>query len=95
MEITKETVEYIAHLARLELSSEEKIKYTEQLNKILKYMEKLNKIDTTGVIPTAYVLKKENIFRQDRVEESLPVEKVLENAYQKEKNYFKVKRVIE
>ena len=42
-------VEHVAKLARLELSEEEKIKFSKQLGDILKYVEQMNEVDTTGV----------------------------------------------
>ena len=49
MKITKEEVEYVAHLARLDFTEEEKVKFTSQLNDILMYMDKLNEADTAGI----------------------------------------------
>ena len=48
MKITKQEVEHVARLARLELSEQEKEKLTDQLSNILTYVEKLNELDTTG-----------------------------------------------
>ncbi|WP_422444414.1 Asp-tRNA(Asn)/Glu-tRNA(Gln) amidotransferase subunit GatC [Thermoanaerobacterium sp. DL9XJH110] len=95
MRITKETVEHVANLARLYLSEEEKAEMTDKLNSILEYMEKLNELDTEDVPPTAHVIPIKNVFRDDRVRESLPVEEVLKNAPDKDKNFFRVPRIIE
>jgi len=72
LKITKEQVEYVAHLARLEFSEQEKEKFTTQLNDILLYMEKLNEVDTTGVEPETHAIAIQNAFREDIVQESLP-----------------------
>ncbi|MBU4560918.1 Asp-tRNA(Asn)/Glu-tRNA(Gln) amidotransferase subunit GatC [bacterium] len=93
--ITKRDVEYVAKLARLKLSEKEKEKFTKQLDQILKYVDKLNELDTEKVKPTSHVLPLKNVFREDRVGESLKVEKVLENAPEKAKGFFKVPKVIE
>ncbi|MBU4310309.1 Asp-tRNA(Asn)/Glu-tRNA(Gln) amidotransferase subunit GatC [bacterium] len=93
--ITKRDVEYVAKLARLKLSEKEKEKFTRQLDQILKYVDKLNELDTEKVKPTSHVLPLKNVFREDRVGESLKVEKVLENAPEKAKGFFKVPKVIE
>jgi aspartyl-tRNA(Asn)/glutamyl-tRNA(Gln) amidotransferase subunit C len=95
MKITKKDVEHVAMLARLYLDEEEKAKYTRQLNSILDYMEKLNQLDTEKVEPTSHVLPIKNVFRKDRVEESLANEEVLANAPDKENGYFKVPKIIE
>jgi aspartyl-tRNA(Asn)/glutamyl-tRNA(Gln) amidotransferase subunit C len=50
--ITREDVEHVAELARLELTAAEKDQFIAQLNNILTYFEKLNELDTTDVEPT-------------------------------------------
>jgi aspartyl-tRNA(Asn)/glutamyl-tRNA(Gln) amidotransferase subunit C len=95
LRITKDTVEHVANLARLYLSEEEKSEMTDKLNSILDYMEKLNELDTEDVPPTAHVIPIKNVFRDDRVRESLPVEEVLKNAPDKDKNFFRVPKIIE
>lgn len=93
--ITKQDVEYVAKLARLKLSEKEKEKFAKQLDQILKYVDKLNELDTKKVKPTSHVLSLKNVFREDKVGKSLKVEKVLENAPEKAKGFFKVPKVIE
>jgi aspartyl-tRNA(Asn)/glutamyl-tRNA(Gln) amidotransferase subunit C len=95
LKITKEQVEYVAHLARLEFGEEEKGKFTTQLNDILLYMEKLNEVDTTGVEPETHAIAIQNAFREDRVLESLPHELSLANAPSESGNCFRVPKVIE
>ena len=95
MKITKEQVEYVAHLARLEFSEEEKGKFTTQLNDILLYMEKLNEVDTAGVEPETHAIAIQNAFREDVVRESLPHELSLANAPSESGNCFRVPKVIE
>ena len=95
MKLSKKDVEYIANLAMLELSEEEKDKYRTQLAKILDYVSKLNQLDTENIEPTAHVLPLQNVFREDEVDTSLSQKEVLSNAPEKEDNYFKVKKVIE
>ena len=95
MAITMKDVEYVAKLARLELTKEEKEKYSKQLGDILNYINKLNELDTSAVEPTSHVVAISNVFRQDEVKPSLTNEEVLSNAPKKEKGFFKVKKVIE
>ncbi len=92
--LTKEQVEYVAVLARLELSEAEKEKYAAQLSAILEYADALAQLETGNVPPTAHVLPLQNVFREDRVEEHLPPEKALANAPDKEGNSFRVPRII-
>jgi aspartyl-tRNA(Asn)/glutamyl-tRNA(Gln) amidotransferase subunit C len=95
MRITLEEVEHIARLARLKLTEEEKILYSEQLSKILDYIEKLNELDTTNVEPTSHVLPIKNVFREDTPVPSLPVDEALQNAPQRAGPYYRVPRIIE
>jgi len=93
--ITREAVEHVAELARLELTSAEKEQFIAQLNNILTYFEKLNELDTTDVEPTAQVIPMSNVFRNDVVQPSLDRTKVLQNAPEESHFFFKVPRVIE
>ncbi|MBN1664107.1 MAG: Asp-tRNA(Asn)/Glu-tRNA(Gln) amidotransferase subunit GatC [Deltaproteobacteria bacterium] len=95
MKITKEEVEYVAHLARLEFHAGETEKFTSQLNGILLYMEMLNQIDTTGVEPMTHAIAQKNAFRDDVVGESLMNEAALANAPDGRGDFFRVPKVIE
>lgn len=95
MKLSKKDVEYVAKLARLELTEEEKEKYTIQLAKILEYVSKLNQLDTENIEPTSHVLPLQNVFREDEIKPSLSQEEILTNAPEKEDGYFKVKKVLE
>lgn len=95
MKITLKDVEYVARLARLKLTEEEKEKYARQLGDILNYINKLNELDTSGVEPTSHVVSISNVFRKDKVAPSLSSEKILSNAPKQEKGFFKVKKIIE
>jgi len=95
MKIDKKTVEYIANLARLALTEEEKEEFTGQLDKILTYIDKLSQLDTKNVEPTTHAVPMKNVFREDNVKPSLDQEDALSNAPEKHRGYFKVPRIIE
>ena len=95
MKITKQEVEYVAHLARLEFSEEEKDKFTSQLNDILLYVDKLNSVDTADVEPETHAITLQNAFRDDTVRESLVHEMSLANAPDETGHMFRVPKVIE
>ncbi|GAB7058056.1 hypothetical protein JCM16163A_48050 [Paenibacillus sp. YK5] len=95
MSITIKDVEHVAALARLELGDQEKERFTEQLNAILKYAEQLNQLDTDGVEPTSHAMPLVNVMREDVVKPSLPIEKVLLNAPDEEDGQIKVPAVLE
>ncbi len=95
MKITKQEVEHVASLARLELSEQEKEVLTDQLSNILTYVEQLNELDTRGVEPTSHVLDINNVMRDDIPAESLPQEHALANAPDKAAGHYRVPKIIE
>ena len=86
---------HIALLARLELSEEEKALFSRQLGSIIEYIEKLNELDTTSVEPTAHVLPLHNVFREDALQPSLPREMALQNAPERNEQFYRVPKIIE
>lgn len=95
MKISQKDVEHIARLARLRLTEQEKLLYSEQLSKILDYIDKLNELDTSNVEPTSHVVNITNVFREDEPLESLSPDEALENAPQRKDNFYKVPKIIE
>lgn len=92
--ITKETVQHVAKLARLQLEPHEETMFTEQLGAILDYVEQLGQVDVAGVEPTAQAVPMQNVLREDQLHESLSLEEVLQNAPAKEQDMFRVPRII-
>ena len=95
MTIDEETVEKIAHLARLELAGDEKQAMIKDMNKILDFMAKLNEIDTTGVEPLVYLTNEVNVTREDVVKQQITHEEALLNAPKQDGEYFLVPKVID
>jgi aspartyl-tRNA(Asn)/glutamyl-tRNA(Gln) amidotransferase subunit C len=93
--ISKKEVEYVAHLARLEIDEAQKDKFTSQLNDILLYIDKLNELDTKGVEPMTHAIAVTNAFREDKIVESIGTEKSLANAPDARGEFFRVPKVIE
>ncbi|HXH08171.1 MAG TPA: Asp-tRNA(Asn)/Glu-tRNA(Gln) amidotransferase subunit GatC [Alphaproteobacteria bacterium] len=93
--IAHQDVEHVAELARLQLTPEEKERFSAQLNEILTYVGKLNELDTTQVEPTSHVIPMANVWRDDEVRPSLDRELVLQNAPDASHFFFKVPRIIE
>lgn len=94
MKITAEQVQYVARLARLELSPEEVSSTTEHLGRILSYVDKLNELNTDGVAPTTHALAVSNAFREDEVSSSLPQLEALANGPLQNGEAFIVPKVI-
>lgn len=95
MKITRQEVEYVAHLARLELSAAEAEEFTGQLSQILEYFDQLNRVDTSGIEPTSHALGVVNAFREDEVKPSDDQETALKNAPARQDGFFRVPRIIE
>lgn len=88
-------IDDVSLLSRLKLSDTEKELFAGQLNKIIEYTEKLNELDTSGVEPTAHILPMKNVFREDKLRNSLPPDKALQNAPHREDGFYKVPKIIE
>ena len=95
MKITRETVEYVAHLGRLELNPQEIDEYTRQIDNILQYMDSLNALDTQGVEPTSHAVPLSCVMREDVVKESFTAEESTGNAPDRIDTFFKVPPIIE
>ena len=93
LEDFKETVNYLAKLAHLDLNTEEKKRMAGQLSAILEAAEKVRELNTEGVLPTAHVIDVKGVFREDEVKESLPLKEVLKNTSYKEEDFFKVPKM--
>ena len=92
--IEKKDVEYVAWLARLELSEEEKEKFTRQLGQVLEHAEKIKSLDTEDVEPTSHAIAMKNVMRKDEMRPCLSQDEALSNAPSREGGYFKVPRII-
>ena len=95
MKLSKEEVEHIAKLARLELSEEEIERYRSQLSDILDYADRLQALDTSNIPPTASVLKSGSNLRKDQSKSSLQPGDLKLNAPEFEENQFRVPPVME
>ena len=93
--MTREEVEHVARLARLELTEDEKARMTDQLDAILGYFDTLSRLDTSQVEPMTTVIPTVNVMREDEVRPSLPIEEALANAPDRVESFYRVPRVIE
>src|SRR5262245_39211734 len=111
MRVTDKDATYVAELANLELTEEERTHMVRDLNSILGYIERLNQLDTDKVEPMTQVSDRSGVdqakvgserfayaSREDILEglrKSLPHEEALKNAPEADGNFFKVPKVIE
>ena len=95
MKITREHLDKIAHLARLELSEKDAEKMMQDMTAIIDWMEKLNEVDTKSVEPLTTMSYEVNSLREDEVKPHLNHEAALKNAPKKDLDYFRVPKVLE
>ncbi len=95
MSLTRSQVEYIAELAKLELSEVEVARYTQQLSAVLDYASELQAIDTSDIPPTASVLPLVSVMREDVVRPSLTNAQAIANAPDAIEGQFRVDAVLD
>lgn len=106
--VSEKDVSYVADLAHLELTDEERGRMLKDLNSILTYIERLNQLDTANVEPMAQVASRYGVrenasggeafayaMRPDELRPSLPHDEAMSNAPQTDGTFFKVPKVIE
>lgn len=94
MKLTRQDVEHVAELARLELTEAEIETYTGQLDEILEYAAMLERLDTSAVSPTAHAVPVFNVLRPDEIKPGLSQEEVLANAPEGENGFFRVPKIV-
>ena len=95
MKIDKETLEKIAHLARLNFDEKEEQSMLDSMSDILTWVEKLNEIDTTNVEPLTHMASEVNAVREDELGTHLDHNDALKNAPKKDADYIRVPKVLE
>ena len=103
--VSDKDVSYVAELAHLELTAEERSRMLKDLNSILDYIDRLNELDTSQVEPMAQVATRYGeggdgegfryAMRADELRPCLPREEALQNAPSSDGTFFKVPKVIE
>lgn len=88
-------VGYVAHLARIDLTSEETVLFQGQLDQVLHYVEQLNELDVEGVEPTAHAFPVYNVLREDVQGKSLNHADVVANAPSASDGEIRVPKIID
>ncbi|MBZ4682640.1 MAG: aspartyl-tRNA(Asn)/glutamyl-tRNA(Gln) amidotransferase subunit [Fusobacteriaceae bacterium] len=94
MALSKEEVLKIAKLSMLEFEEKDIERFQHDLNDILKFVEKLSEVNTEGVEPLAQINDIYNVFRDDKIVESISNEKALENASESLEGAFVVPKIV-
>ena len=88
-------IDHMASLARLKLTSEEKVKLSIQMGMIIEYIEKLNELNTDDVEPTAHVLGVNNVLRDDEPStKPLADHDLISNSPAHKKGHYEVPQII-
>lgn len=93
--VTDKDVEYVAKLAKLNLTEDEKEKFVGQLGDIVEFANKISSLDTDGVNPTNHISDVKNVFREDEVKASYSREEILMNAPEKEAGCLVVPSIVQ
>jgi aspartyl-tRNA(Asn)/glutamyl-tRNA(Gln) amidotransferase subunit C len=94
MELSREEMEKISRLARIELDDTEIEKYRHEMSDVLNYVAQLNEVDTEGVSPIAHVTGMVNELRDDVVMPDADPKRFIDAAPEKTDDKIKVKKVL-
>ncbi|MBM5787579.1 MAG: Asp-tRNA(Asn)/Glu-tRNA(Gln) amidotransferase subunit GatC [Candidatus Fonsibacter sp.] len=95
MSINKDTIKKISKLARISVTNEETDRLEKDLNSILKFVEQLKKLNTDKITPIASVSDQLLTMSEDEVKKINEKKEILQNAPDKNTNYYIVPKVIE
>ena len=95
MALTRDQVEHVAELAKLELTAPEIELFRDQLSAILDSVAQLDELDTDAIPPTAAVLALKNVTRADECKPSFERSVMLANAPAVEDGLVKVQAVLD
>ena len=96
MKVTDTDINYVAQLANLNLTADERARMVRDLNSILGYIDRLNELDTTDVPPmTQTDLQAGDALRADELRPCLTHEAAMSNAPETDGKFFKVPKVID
>jgi len=88
-------IDQVANLARIELTGEEKARFSAQLADVLAHIAKLQEVDVGGIEPTAHAFPMDNVWAADKAGPSLPADAALQNAPAQRDGMFVVPKVVE
>ena len=88
-------IDYVANLARIQLTEKEKETFSGQLSQVLEYFKKLSAVDVSGVEPTAHAFPIFNVWAEDKVEPGFTPEQALKNAPAQRNDQVVVPKVVD
>ena len=94
MSISKEQIEQVAYLARIQIDDAEKSALESKLSSILDMVDELQAADTDGITPMAHPLDATQRLRPDEVTEPNERDKFQKLAPEAENGLYLVPRVV-
>ncbi len=95
MSLTKEQVQHIAMLARLEIAEQEIDEVADKLSRIVDFVDQLQAAPTADVVPMAHPLDQAQRLRADQVTEANERDAIQQNAPAVQDGLYLVPKVIE
>ncbi|NUQ33564.1 MAG: Asp-tRNA(Asn)/Glu-tRNA(Gln) amidotransferase subunit GatC [Planctomycetaceae bacterium] len=94
MDITRQTVEHIALLARLKLAPGETEQLAREMSSILGYIKKLADVDTSDIEDGLDHSRKHKVWAEDEPRPSFTTDQALSGAQEQETGYIKVPPIV-
>ena len=88
-------IDYLARLARLELSEDERARFSAQLEEILRHFESIRNVDVDNVEPTAHAVPLFNVWGEDCATPPIDRAEALRNAPEARDGQFVVPKVVD
>lgn len=90
-------IAHIMELSNIKMDTKEVILLEKQLSNIIIWLDSIAKVDTNNVEPMYNILQDLNIFhmQDQKITETINVEKILSNAPETFETFFTVPRVVD
>lgn len=90
--MNSETIEYLANLAKISFSKEEKDQIAHDLEKVISFVDQIQKVEIQETIETKHNLT--NVFREDRVEPINSNQNLVEAAADTQDGFVRVPKIL-
>jgi aspartyl-tRNA(Asn)/glutamyl-tRNA(Gln) amidotransferase subunit C len=94
MLLTKEQVQKIASLCKIQLSEAEVEKFQKELSTVLEFASELSEVDTEGVVEISQVTGLENVLREDIARQSPYRDAIIANFPDRKESFLKIKNIL-
>ena len=95
MKFDKDSLYKLGKLSKIQIDETKLKSLSSDLGSIIEFIDRLKSIDTENVDPTSNSLDQSLVMREDIASDVNTANEILENAPQKELDFFSVPKVIE